>query len=255
MAVTVLGFMAFQAAAFYLAFFMQELRSWSAIVIAVHLLPQAIAGLLWNVVIGNILHRVDNTLLMAAGALAYLAADLLLSFMRADSSYWAFIFPALVLNVVGADFQFNVANMYVMQSLPPDAQGLASGIMNTLVRLASTLSMGLATAVYATYEGRADEDAADPMLKFTRTFQVSVALAALGVLVVPFIRIGTQGGDEQQQSLRKAMAEGGDGDGLVEMQEGAAAKKKEKMNVVEEKHDKLGGIDGKFWKKDSGGKD
>lgn len=253
MAVTVLGFMAFQAAAFYLAFFMQELRSWSAIVIAVHLLPQAIAGMLWNVVIGNILHRVDNTLLMAAGALAYLAADLLLSFMRADSNYWAFIFPALVLNVVGADFQFNVANMYVMQSLPPDAQGLASGIMNTLVRLASTLSMGLATAVYATYEGRPG-DAADPMLKFTRTFQVSVALAALGVLVVPFIRIGTQGGDEQQQPLREtAMAE--NGDGLVEMQEGAAAKKKEEMNVVEEKHDKLGGIDGKFWKKEFGGKD
>lgn len=111
MAVTVLGFMAFQAAAFYLAYFMQEIRQWTAIIIAVHLLPQALAGLLWNVIIGNILHRVNNTILMAAGALSYFAACLLLSLMSADSNYWAFMFPSLVLNVVGADFQFNVANV------------------------------------------------------------------------------------------------------------------------------------------------
>lgn len=116
MAVTVLGFMAFQSAAFYLAFFMQEVRAWSAIIIAVHLLPQALAGLLWNVIIGNILHRVNNTILMAAGALSYLAADLLLSLMGAESNYWAFMFPALVLNVVGADFQFNVANVSLLIS-------------------------------------------------------------------------------------------------------------------------------------------
>lgn len=48
---------------------------------------------------------------MAAGALSYFAASLLLSLMGSDSNYWAFMFPALVLNVVGADFQFNVANV------------------------------------------------------------------------------------------------------------------------------------------------
>lgn len=82
--------------------------------------------------------------------------------------------------------------MYVMQSLPPKQQGLASGIMNTLVRLASTLSMGIATAVYSSVELSA-QGQAQPMLKFTRTFQVSVALAAVGLLCVPFLRVGTQG--------------------------------------------------------------
>lgn len=111
MVVAVSGFMAFQSTSFYLAFFMQKIRQWDALSIAVHLLPQVIAGLLWNVLIGNILHRVNNTLIMGAGALSYLAANLLLSFMKVDSSYWAFVFPALILNVVGADFQFNVANV------------------------------------------------------------------------------------------------------------------------------------------------
>ncbi|KAJ4389897.1 hypothetical protein N0V93_007369 [Gnomoniopsis smithogilvyi] len=197
MTVTVFGFMSFQASAFYLAYYMQEIRQWSTISIAVHLLPQAIAGLIWNVVIGHILHKVNNTLIMAAGSLSYLAANILLSFLKERSNYWAFMFPALVLNVVGADFQFNVANMYVMQSLPPKHQGLASGIMNTLVRLSSTLAMGISTAVYSSIDLSA-KGQAEPMLKFTRTFQVSIALAACSVLFSPFIRVGTQGHHEQR---------------------------------------------------------
>lgn len=137
-----------------------------------------------------------------------------------------------------------------MQTLPQEAQGLASGIMNTLVRLASTLSMGIATAVYATYEVR-PTDTTDPMLKFTRTFQVSVAMAALSVLFVPFIRIGTQG---HETADHKGEVSEADGDGLVEMQEGARDQTK-KATEVEEKHDKLGGIDGQFWKKEFGGEE
>lgn len=208
MAVTVLGFMAFQAAAFYLAYFMQEVRQWDALIVALHLLPQAIAGLLWNVLIGHTLHKVNNTLIMGAGALSYLAANLLLSLMHAESSYWAFIFPALILNVVGADFQFNVANMYVMQSLPAHQQGLASGVMNTLVRLSSTVSMGIASAVFTSVEV-SPQGQEQPMLKFTRTFQVSVALAAASVLVVPFIKIGTQGHHERDDATQAIMTEKG----------------------------------------------
>lgn len=87
--------------------------------------------------------------------------------------------------------------MYVMQSLPPKQQGLASGIMNTLVRLASTLSMGIATAVYSSVE-LTPQGQAEPMLKYTRTFQVSIAMAGFGLLFVPFLRVGTQGAHQPQ---------------------------------------------------------
>lgn len=143
--------------------------------------------------------------------------------------------------------------MYVMQALPREAQGLASGIMNTLIRLASTLSMGIATAVYATYEARPSNET-DPMLKFTRTFQVSIAFAGLGVLLVPFMRVGTQGHQEKQATA--AQGDGGDGgNGLVEMQEDAhaLAKKKTAEGGGGEKHDKIGTIDEQFWKKEFGG--
>jgi hypothetical protein len=42
--------------------------------------------------------------------------------MKEGSSYWAFIFPSLLLSVIGADLQFNVANV----GFKPTASGAIS---------------------------------------------------------------------------------------------------------------------------------
>jgi hypothetical protein len=103
--------MAFTSTQFWLSFFMQEAQGLAPLTVAVHLLPQAIAGLIYNIIAGAVLHRINNTLLLAMGSCTYVASNVLLSLMKPDSSYWAFIFPSLILGVVGADFQFNVANV------------------------------------------------------------------------------------------------------------------------------------------------
>ncbi|KAI1363029.1 major facilitator superfamily domain-containing protein [Xylaria arbuscula] len=210
--VVLLGNMSFQATGFWLAFFMQQVQRLSTLNVAVRLLPMAIAGLLWNILAGRILHKVNNTYLMIFGAISYLAAALLFSFMKADSNYWAFVFPALVLNVAGADLQFNVANvsrfsplvvvafnirltssqMYVLQSLPSHQQSLAGGIFNVVIRLSNTVVLGISTAVFSSVEST-PAGIANPMLKYIRTFQTTVALAAAGAVIAPFIRLGTQG--------------------------------------------------------------
>lgn len=111
MLTTCLGFMAFAPAVFWLSLYFQNVKHLSALSITAHLLPMVVSGTLVNVVCGLILHKVSNKLLMGIGALAYTAAFLILSFMRADALYWEFIFPALCLIVVGADIEFNVANV------------------------------------------------------------------------------------------------------------------------------------------------
>lgn len=108
------GYMGFLSANFWLAFFMQELQKLSPLDVAVHLIPQAVAGFTYNVIAGSVLHRVNNTLLIAVGSVSYTASNVLLALMKPDSSYWAFVFPSLILSVVGADFQFNVANVRIV---------------------------------------------------------------------------------------------------------------------------------------------
>ncbi|KAK6957698.1 hypothetical protein Daesc_000485 [Daldinia eschscholtzii] len=193
-----LGNMGFTASCFWVAYFLQEIKQYSTLMVAVHLLPQAIAGLLWNIVAGRILHSINNTVIMIFGAACYLVANLLLSFIKVETSYWALMFPALILIVAGADLQFNVANMYVMESLPKDKQSLAGGIFNVVIRLANTAVMGISTAVFSSVQ-LTPEGMADPMLKYTRTFQTSIGFSAACLVLTCFIRLGTQGNSPSEQ--------------------------------------------------------
>jgi MFS family permease len=109
--ILMLGFMAFTPGSFFIALYFQEIWHLSPLGVAVRLLPMVISGITVNIIAGLILHRVSNKLLMYIGTSAYLIAFILLSFNREDSSYWSFCFPAFVIIVIGADFEFNVANM------------------------------------------------------------------------------------------------------------------------------------------------
>lgn len=112
------GFMGFVTNAFWLSLYMQNVLRYSALEVAVHLLPQAICGIIINILAGLILHKVNNKLLTGIGALCYFLSSLLLALMKEDNAYWPFIFPSLLLSVIGADFQFNVANVSLLFTIP-----------------------------------------------------------------------------------------------------------------------------------------
>jgi hypothetical protein len=82
--------------------------------------------------------------------------------------------------------------MYVLQSLPTHQQSLAGGIFNVVIRLSNTAVLGISTAIFSSIEST-PAGMADPMLKYTRTFQTTIAFAAAGLAISPFIRLSTQG--------------------------------------------------------------
>ncbi|QYT00307.1 MFS domain-containing protein [Trichoderma simmonsii] len=198
MPVSIFGVMSMLSSNFWLALFLQEFHHRPALTVAVDLLPQVISALISNVVAANILHRVNNSLIIAFGAAMYLVANLLLAVQSPRATYWASIFPSLLTNVMGLDLQFNVANMYVMQSLPSHQQSLAGGIFNMFIRLGTTIIFGMSTAVYSsvknTVEGQ--DDAFKP---YRSAFYVSLGFASLACLFVPFLRIGTQGNSPKEE--------------------------------------------------------
>jgi hypothetical protein len=111
------GFLGFPVLSFWLALYFQTELGYSALTTGVHMLPMVVVGLLANLIAALIQHKVSNKLLMGLGAWAYVVAFVLAAVQRYGDSYWAFSFPALCLCVVGADFQFIVANVgYTPQS-------------------------------------------------------------------------------------------------------------------------------------------
>lgn len=77
-----------------------------------------VVGLLANAIAALAQHKVSNKRLMGIGACAYVAAFTLAAVQRQGNSYWAFSFPALCLCVIGADFEFIVANVSTVLIAP-----------------------------------------------------------------------------------------------------------------------------------------
>ena len=211
MGILLLGFMAFPPGMFFVALFFQRVWGFSALSTAVHLLPLAIMGVMVNIFAGAFMHRVNNKLLMFVGTMSYCFSFLLLAVNRTSSSYWAFCFPAFLLCVVGADLEFNVANMYVMTSLPADQQSIAGGILQMITKLFTTVSFGIATAVFDVvqrsptwggyYEHYPESQPYSAVLWYTS------AVTGLSFILALFLSIGTQGGDEKKRNLKDVKQE------------------------------------------------
>ncbi|KAI9827986.1 MAG: hypothetical protein M1819_006829 [Sarea resinae] len=190
--ILMLGFMAFSASQFWLSLFLQRVWHDSSLMVAVHLLPQVVMGIIVNIIAAFILHKVSNKLLMGIGAVSYLISFILLGVQKQHIIYWALIFPSLILVVVGADLEFNVANMYVMSSLPPHQQSIAGGIFQTVTKLCTTIGLGVTTAIYNPISKQMSPGD-DPTKPYADCFWFCCASAALSVCLVPFMTIGTQG--------------------------------------------------------------
>jgi len=221
--IVVLGFMSFTAYGFWLSLYMQNVLGFTPLKVAIHLLPQAIAGIIVNIIAGAVLHKIPNRILMGIGALAYTISPLLLALMKEDSSYWAFIFPSLILAVVGADLQFNVANMYVMSSLPPHQQSLAGGIFNTITKVCAAVGLGISTSIYNA-ESTGTAALQTGITPYRGVFWFCVASAGVGILFVPFLTLGTQGGKQA----------GGDGAREEDLKMGSVAEKGKAGDLGEE---------------------
>ncbi len=106
-----LGFMSFSGNAFWVSLYMQDVLHYTPIGVALHLLPQAFGGMVVSIGAGFILDKINNKLLMGIGSVAYTVSSIFLATMTPESSYLKHILPWELFSVIGADLQFNIANV------------------------------------------------------------------------------------------------------------------------------------------------
>ncbi|KAH9882882.1 hypothetical protein J1614_000248 [Plenodomus biglobosus] len=190
------GFLGFPVFSFWIALYFQTELGLSSLMTGVQLLPMVVCGLLANLVAALIQHKVSNKLLVGIGAVALMVSFTLAAVQRKGDSYWAFSFPALCICVVGVDFQFIVANMYVLSSMPTNKQSIAGSLFQTLTRLCTAIAYGIATAIFDAVQknpatsGYYANNAVEP---FAAVFWFAAGVAVPGIILTPFLRITTQG--------------------------------------------------------------
>jgi hypothetical protein len=82
--------------------------------------------------------------------------------------------------------------MYVMSSLPPAQQSLAGGLFNTVIKLCSAIGLGISASIYNA-ESIGTAALQTTLRPYNMVFWFCSASAAIGLLFVPFLTIGTQG--------------------------------------------------------------
>ncbi|KAJ4987499.1 Drug resistance protein [Stagonosporopsis vannaccii] len=190
------GFLGFPVFSFWIALYFQTELGYNALMTGVHMLPMVVVGLLANAVAALIQHKVSNKRIMGIGAWAYVVAFALAAVQRKGDSYWAFSFPALCLCVIGADFEFIVANMYVLSSMPTSKQSIAGSLLQTLTRLCTAVGYGIASAIFDAVQRSPPTSgyyANNAVAPFAAVFWFAMGISFIAVLFVPFLRITTQG--------------------------------------------------------------
>lgn len=109
--------------------------------------PMVLGGLTLSTAGGFLLHLIPAKPLLILSGCGALGASLLLALVPVGGSYWAYIMPAMMLGTTAIDIAYNMTNIYMTTQLPSSQQGLAGGLINSILQLGITVLLGFSDIV------------------------------------------------------------------------------------------------------------
>ena len=167
--------------------------------------PLGVAGLLFSVLEGFILHIVPGRVLLVASGLGALGSQLLLALIPiSGGNYWAWIFPATILSTIGIDLSTIYMTVFITTVLPLAQQGLAGGLINSVLHLGVGVILGLTDIIQS---ATVAEQGLGMSYKNTFWFGVAAGAVSLMLMVIwgklPAAK-SDMTADEKKESLKEA---------------------------------------------------
>jgi EmrB/QacA subfamily drug resistance transporter len=187
--------------------YMQNLRGWSPIEMALAFLPAGLIVAFGSPNVGRLVSRVGPAIPVGAGLFSLGLAYLLFWNIGADSGYLTAMLPTFILSGIGFTLAFGPLTIAATSDVSDQEQGLASGLVYTSFQLGGAVGLAVATAVIeaGTSGSSAAAGSAEALLDgFQPGILVSIAIAALGAAVTLIPLLG------RYVPARVAVATGGD---------------------------------------------
>ena len=80
-------------------------------------------------------------------SLTSLAPPILMALADPKAIYWAYEFPAMVLQPIGIDSLFTISNLLITSLFAPKDQGLAGGVFNTVSQIGKSVGVALSAVI------------------------------------------------------------------------------------------------------------
>ncbi|OLN96616.1 Drug resistance protein YOR378W-like 2 [Colletotrichum chlorophyti] len=191
----------------YGTLYFQNIMSASPLQVVAWYVPLGLAGLILSVIEGLILHLVPGRVLLIISGLGAVGSQLLIALIPLGGSYWAWVFPAVILSTVGIDLSTILMTVFVTTTFPIAQQGLAGSVINSVLQLGVAFVLGLADNIQSV---TVDEAGLGKSYKNTFWFGVGLAAAALSILTI-WGKVPKASGDltadEKAELLEEAMTE------------------------------------------------
>lgn len=163
----------------YGTLYFQNVMSASPLQVVAWYTPLGVAGLLISILEGFILHLVPGRILLIISGLGALGSQLLLAFLPHGGNYWAWIFPATIFSTIGIDLSTILMTVFITTTFPASQQGLAGGVINSVLQLGVALVLGLTDIIQS-----ATVEEVGLARSYKNTFWFGVAAGAVSLIVL-----------------------------------------------------------------------
>ncbi|WWC69543.1 uncharacterized protein I206_103485 [Kwoniella pini CBS 10737] len=222
-AVYFIGFSAwlsFSSILYYGTLFFQEVQLTGPIGAMLRFLPTEIGGLICNVLVGLLIHRIPAQWIVCCGLLSVGLGNMCFALSEKNTSYWALPFHGMWLSSAGADFVFAPGLIFVSLLSLPDEHSVAGALFQTLLRLGGSMGLAITSVIFENVKNKSlkkNENENESYLKGLKAaFWLSASFAWLGLLVGLLALNGlgilgnikqNDGKEEAQINLNKARIE------------------------------------------------
>lgn len=198
-----------------LTYWMQEYQGLSVIQTTIRFITTGVTGVITAALTGKyLLPHVRGDFILVFGNVTVSLASLLCALpFPPFATYWAYIFPAMILSVFGADTLYPTLMIYTSKSLPPEDQALGGALINAVGQVGRAVGLAIMTAietaVIAEKKGvpidwiggdkreqlvGVGDEALKVGLRSASWFSTGIGLAAVVVAAVFFRGVGKVGG-------------------------------------------------------------
>ena len=123
------------------------LREQTILLTAAQTVPTAISGCLAAIVTGLIIGKIQPGFIMLISMTAFLVGTILLATMPVSQTYWAQTFVSSIVTCWGMDMSFPSGVIVLSNHMPPEHQGLAASLINTVINYSISIGLGMAGTV------------------------------------------------------------------------------------------------------------
>lgn len=134
----------------------QEIQNASTLTTSLYLLPNLGTGVILNMTVGLVVHKIPARWLVSGSALICAISPLLMALTNPAWKYWYLEFWAQVFAPFSGDVLFTVGLIIVSDNFPEKTQALAGAVFNTVAQFGMSLGVGVCQVVALGVMGDSD---------------------------------------------------------------------------------------------------